>query len=159
MIMIEKPNEDDIKQLAKLYKDVFTVHNIFTKPDKEVLDYLDNVDGEILVAKENGKVLGGCLIEYTKSQYSHSLWRIKHLAVSREKQHEGVGSVILEEIEGMIKERISIKDVKSAKAEVHVSENEKESIGFYKKHGFVIEGELKDHYRKGETCFILGKSY
>jgi len=159
MVNIEKPNEDDLKKLATLYKEVFTVHNIFIKPDKDVLDYLQNVDGEILVAKEEGKVLGGCLVESTKNQYSHSLWRIKHLAIAKGNQHHGVGSAILDEIEDMIKERISIKDMKSAKIEVHVAENEKESIGFYKKHGFEVEGELKDHYRKGEICYILGKSF
>ena len=49
------------------------------------------------------------------------------------------------------------KAAETVKIELTLAENEE--IEFYKNNGYVVEGELKDHYRVGEVCFILGKSF
>ena len=47
------------------------------------------------------------------------------------------------------------KAYESGKIEIHVSENEKDALPFYEKMGYAIQGELPDHYRMDEICFIL----
>ncbi len=146
--MIKKPDTEEIKQLIKVYKEVFPVHNIFQKPEEEIFNYLETASGELLVAIEDDKVTGGLWIVYEEQLPDFTRARIKHLAVAKDYQGKGVGSVLLKEAE---------KISKKGKIEIHVSENEKDALEFYKKNGYEIEGELKSHYRPGETCYILGK--
>jgi len=158
MLSIETPEKKDLKQLAEIYKEVFAEHNVFTDTDENIIKYLENVDGDFLVAKENGKVIGGCLLVSVINKNKHSLWRIKHFAITKSAQKKGAGTELMMEIDKMIRKQISKGEFKSAKIEIHVSESEKDSLKFYKKQNYEIEGKLKSHYRKGKTCYIVGKS-
>ena len=146
--MIKKPNEKEIEQLVSVYKEAFPVHNLFQKSEEEVTDYLKTVSGEFLVAVEDGKVVGGALVVINKPNPDHTLGKIKHIAVAKDYQHKGIGTELLKEAE---------KIIGKGKVEIHVSENEKVALEFYKSNGYEVEGELKSHYRMGETCYILGK--
>ena len=143
---IRKASKEELKDLVSLYKKAFEIHGIFQKPEDEVLKYLENADGEFIVAVEDGKIVGGLLIVTRETYKGHKIIRFKHVAVAEEYRHKGVGSALIkkaEEIAG------------KGKIELHVVEGDK--VEFYKKNGYEIEGELKSHYRPGETCFVLGK--
>jgi ribosomal protein S18 acetylase RimI-like enzyme len=147
--MIRKANEGDLMPLIKVYKEVFKVHNVFDKSEDEILEYLKQFLGDILVAEEDGKVVAGLVI--VKKKYAKwSLFGFKHVAVAKAYQRKGVGSELLNEAEKIAgKGKIEIRVAKDAEAEW--------AVPFYEKNGYRKEGELKSHYRKGEICFVMGK--
>ncbi|MBR9691647.1 GNAT family N-acetyltransferase [Candidatus Woesearchaeota archaeon] len=145
---IEKANTEELKQSVQLYKEAFPVHNIFQKPEDEVFNYLETIEGELIVAIEDDKVVGGLLIVYEEKIPEHTRARFKHIAVAKDHQHKGVGSELLKKAEEI---------VGKGKIEIHAAETEEELAEFYKKNGYEVEGELKSHYRPGEKCTILGK--
>ncbi len=147
--MIRKANEGDLMPLIKTYKEVFKVHNVFDKSEDEILEYLKQFLGNILVAEEDGNVVAGLVI--VKKEYPKwSLFDFKHVAVAKDYQRKGVGSELLKEAEKIAgKGKIEIRVAKDAEAEW--------AVPFYEKNGYTKEGELKSHYRKGETCFVMGK--
>jgi len=147
---IRKAEEKDLPGLAALYKDAFMKHNIFSKPKKEVLEYLNKIskEAEILVAVENNEIVGGVAVFSSKQTPEHNLSRLKHVAVLPAMQGKGTGKALVEEAE---------KIAGKGKIEIHVAEREQNIVDFYKKLGYEVEGELASHYRPGETCYILGK--
>ena len=46
----------------------------------------------------------------------------------------------------------------TSKVELSLAEGEK-GIDFYRAQGYEQEGALKNHYRWGETCYVLSKSF
>ena len=147
--MIRKAKEGDLKGLIKVYKEVFKVHHVFEKSEEEIEQYLKQFLGNILIAEEDGKVVAGLVI--VKKGYTNwSLFNFKHVAVAEDYQRKGVGSELLKEAEKIAgKGKIEIRVAKDAEAEW--------AVPFYEKNGYEKEGELKSHYRKGETCFVMGK--
>lgn len=145
---IRTAQKQDLEKLAKLYKDTFKVHNIFQKPVKDIIQYLENAEGELIIALENNEVIGGILVKIGNSTEGHKRSRLKHIAIKKEFQNKGAGSALLKTAENMIV---------TGKVEIHVAELEKDAVEFYKKNGYNVEKELESHYRTGETCYILGK--
>jgi len=145
---IEKPNKQQIKELAKIYKDIFPLHNIFEKSEKEIVEYLEPLSNDILIAVEDNKVIGGLLVSIKKSNPKHIRARFRHIAVAKGYRDKGIGSALLKAAE---------EKVAKGKVEIKVSESEADAIEFYKKNGYELEGELKAHYRPNELCYILGK--
>jgi len=145
--MIRKADENDLKSLVKLYKDVFEVHNVFQKPEAEIAEYLMHFEN-ILVAEEDGNIVGSLVIVESQRESDWKLFTFKHVAVSKDFQHKGIGSDLLKEAE---------KIAGKGKIEIRVGEREATAAEFYQKNGYQKEGILRSHYRKGESCFIMGK--
>ena len=147
--MIRKAKEQDLKQLSRMYKSVFKVHNIFTKSEKEIEEYLKPLISDTIVAEEDGKIVGGLVI-FRKQYGDWNLFNFKHVGVANEYQGKGIGSQLLKEAE---------KICKKGKVELRVAEGVSEigTIAFYEKNGYKKEGELESHYRKGAKCFVMGK--
>lgn len=141
---IRKAETKDLRNLRKLFKNFFTVHAIFTKEDKEILKYLKRLNGEYIVAVDNGKIVGGMAIEY--KEYGHKLALFKHIASKKADK---------EIIKELIKKAEEICGAK--KIEIHIAEGEKIPYDFFESLGYGVEGKLKSHYRPNETCYILGK--
>ncbi|MBN2112368.1 GNAT family N-acetyltransferase [Candidatus Woesearchaeota archaeon] len=150
MIEIRKSREKDLPELARMYKSVFRLHNVFSRREKDVMDYLKKMHTKfaIIVASHDDEIAGGCVVVVKSETKEHKLSQIKHVAVVKEYQGKGVGKELMKKAEDIIAR---------GKVEVHVAESEDFAVDFYKKLGYEIEGGLKSHYRKGETCFILGK--
>ena len=146
--MIRQAKEGDLKELAKVYKEVFKVHNVFEKSEEEVESYLKKFLGSLLVAEEDGKVVGGVAIVEKKQNPEWSLFSLKHIAVSPAYQDHDIGTALLEEAE---------KTAGKGKVEINIGERESGSLRFYEKNGYQKEGILKSHYRKGESCIVMGK--
>ncbi|MBD3354389.1 GNAT family N-acetyltransferase [Candidatus Woesearchaeota archaeon] len=145
---IIKPDTNQIKELIKIYKEVFPAHNIFQKkPENEIFNYLKTA-GDIYAAVKDNNVVGGMLIvvELENPEFKRS--RIKHVAVAKEFQDKGIGSEMLKKAEEIIGR---------GKIEIHMAQAVGEPLEFYTKNGYKVEGKLKSHYRPGEKCTILGK--
>ena len=78
----------------------------------------------------------------------NKLISFKHLAVAKACQGKNIGTALLNEAE---------KIAGKGKVEIHVGGLESGALIFYKKNGYKKEGELKSHYREGESCFVMGK--
>lgn len=148
MVKIIKAYDNEIKQMIPIYAQAFSLHNIFKKDENFVFDYLKKQKGEFLAALDGDKVIGGVIV-HKRELDGHILARLRHFAVAKEYRDKGVGSELLEAAE---------KSIGKGKIEMHVSENESRAISFYKKNGYVIEGNLTNHYRDGEICYVMGKT-
>ncbi len=151
---IRSVEDNDFTQLAALYKEFFPTHNVFHKNEDIVVAYLrkEMLEREdFLVYEDEGKILGSLILVSlgTSETGTHTRWKFRHTAFIDEE----VGQKLLEEAEKRIKAAS-----KTAKIELTIAETE-QGMDFYIDNGYVVEGELKDHYRVCETCFILGKSF
>lgn len=135
--------EPDYQKLAELYKEFFPTHNIFQKDN--VIDYLkEQAEKDQLLTNENAALF---LVNLQSGE--HQRWKFRHFAFT----DETAAKDLLEQAENLIKEKS-----KTAKVELTIAESE-QKINFYKNNGYQEEGKLTNHYRWGETCFVLGKSF
>ena len=164
--LIKDAGNDELKDLIPIYKKVFKKHNIFERGEGEILKYLQKKNqinsekgGGYILAKDGAKVIGGLLIRKAgeDKKNKHINWRYNHIAVHPEWEGKGIGSALVEAADKKIKKLINGGKANTSKIEIRVSENEEGSLDFYKKNGFKVEGELKSHYRYGETVYALGK--
>lgn len=149
MMEIRKIKTKEIEQLVPLYKHAFPVHNIFTKPDKDIVEYLKRLGAEFIVASEDGKIIAALAITRKENTYlgkTHTLASLKHLAVHESHRGKGLGSKMLSYAESSLGR---------AKVEIKVACPIKKK--FYEKNGYLTEGKLRSHYRPGETCYVMGK--
>ena len=149
---ITEAQESDYDKLIELFRNFFTTHNIFQQSDEEIISYLkeQSEENKLIIYEENNEIKAACfLVNFGQNKEgTHKLWKFRHFAFTSEE----AGSKLLEEAENKIKE-----ESETSKIELTIAENE-EGINFYKSKGYVQEAELKNHYRQGETCFILSKS-
>lgn len=149
MVLIREAKPEELRDLASVYRREYNPHNIFQGPEEDVLDYLSKLDVVYLVCVEQDKVVGGVAIVEKKEAPQHSVFRFKHFAVLKEFHDKEVPAVLLEAAE---------KTIGKGKIEMHIAESETPDIEFYMAQGYAIEGELSNHYRMGEKCYVLGKT-
>lgn len=156
----------ELEGLVEVYRAVFPVHNIFQRSEGEILKYLkdmhqenSNFGGGFIIAVMDGLAIGGILVkkESQDLEGEHFIWKFNHVGVHPEHQGKGIGRELMEAAETKIRNMIKEGKIKTAKIELGVAEGEKDSIKFYEKFDFEVEGELKSHYRAGEKAYILGK--
>jgi ribosomal protein S18 acetylase RimI-like enzyme len=150
---IRTVEEDDLEQISSLYKNFFKNHNVFRKGNDIITAYLmkELLEREDFLLYEEEGLIKGALILVAKgrnSDGSHKIWKFRHFAF----ETENIGQKLLKEAEKRVKELS-----KTVKIELTISETE-EGIDFYKENGYEQEGSLKNHFRWGEICFMLGKS-
>ncbi len=138
--------EEDFGKLVELYKEFFPTHNIFSQNEDIIKAYLHK---ELLEREDFLITEGAALIVVIKRPNdTHARAKFRHFAW----KNEDAATQLLQEAESRVR-----KAAETVKIELTLAENEE--IEFYKNNGYVVEGELKDHYRVGEVCFILGKSF
>lgn len=142
-VAIGSATVSDLKDLIPVYKEVFKVHDIFTKSDEEIVSYFEEVVDDFLVAKVDGKVVGGVLVKKKDEE-----WRLNHLVVADGYRDLNIGSHLIDAAE---------EKIGSGKISVHLSANEEAALPFYKKMGFAVEKEEVGYYREGEKVFFLIK--
>lgn len=147
---VRQATPKDYQQLVKMYKEFFPIHNVFQRPPQEVQSYLMNqgLKYGLYIAEDEGEIKAAVVLvkRYTTPDGSHSVFKLRHFAFAT----ENAGESLLAFAEKQIKS-------KTAKIEVTLADNE-EGMQFYRKHGFQLEGTLKNHYRWGESCLAFGKS-
>lgn len=150
---IRTVQEKDYVKLAGLYRSFFSTHNIFQKPNEEVVKYLreQSQENDLIVYDDNGSLKGALyLVNFGQNaDGSHKLWKFRHFAF----ESEDIASQLLDEAEKRVKE-----GSQTSKIELTIAESEEET-DFYKSKGYGQEGALSNHYRWGETCVILSKSF
>ena len=145
MTEARKANENDVQSLVQMYKDFFPTHNIFSD-ERYSQDYLkENID-EFIVMTYADDVIGALRIVKKKETADHYQIKFKHIA-AKNKDEEVMAQLVAaaEEIAA------------PGKIELHIAESEEPNRLFFEKLGYLLEGTLNDHYRKGEKCYILGK--
>ena len=100
-----------------------------------------------IVAEKDHKIIG-FIIGVKTTQYNA---RILMLSVSKLHQRQNVGSSILTEF----LKTISNEEVKYIELEVRT--DNKKAINFYQKHGFKIQGRIKDFYQDGKSAYTMKK--
>ena len=162
-IAVHPATFEDINQLIPIYKKIFKKHYVFELPSNEIMKYLldkheaNKEVGGLLVAVKNGTVLGGLLVKKScfDAKGKHLVVKYNHLAVKV--QGKGIGSILVKYAESLLKKKIKAREVKTVKIEADVAENEQQSLLFYKKHDFKVEGKLQDHFRAKEMVYVIGK--
>jgi len=147
---IRVATEEDFGQIAALYANFFKTHDIFQKLKEVIVNYIreEAQKNELLVCEEDGLIKGALFLVGLGKGSGHRRWKFRHFAFETEK----IAELLLDEAERRVKETTG-----TAKIELTIAETE-EGIDFYKQHGYQQEGILKNHYRWGESCFVLGKS-
>ncbi len=152
-MIIRTIQERDYNDLIRLYRSFFSVHNIFQQPDEEIIKYLQEQaqKNEFVVYEENSQVKGALILVQKGENVdgTHKIWKYRHFAF----ESEDIASQLLEEAEKIISGKS-----KTAKVELAIAENER-GKEFYQAAGYEQEGMLKNHFRWGETCYILAKSF
>ncbi|MGM5488672.1 MAG: hypothetical protein ACQESG_07010 [Nanobdellota archaeon] len=143
---IRTPTDDDLEAMAALYKQFFPTHNIFSGGD--VVTYLtEEAHRHEMLVFDDGAVRGGLFLVKQQSG-EHTRWKFRHFAFD----DEAAGAELLAEAERRVADASD-----TAKVELTIAENE--PVDFFKKHGYEQEGTLANHYRWGETCYVLSKSF
>ena len=150
-MVIRTVQENDYGKLAGLYASFFKTHNIFQQEQAKVVAYLQEQKHELLVYEENGEIKGALFLVLLGQNVdgTHKLWKFRHFAFTS----ADIAGQLLAEAEKKVQE-----SSKNAKIELTIAESE-EGIEFYKANGYGQEGILKNHYRWGEICYILSKSF
>ena len=150
---IRKVQQNDYDKLVLLYRSFFKTHNIFQKSAAEIKNYLkaQAKENKLIVYEDKG-IINGALYLVSFGQNadgSHKLWKFRHFAFKT----DSIASKLLAEAEKMIS-----KESLTSKIELTIAESEP-GRDFYKANGYVQEASLSNHYRWGETCYVLGKSF
>lgn len=140
-VVIGPATVEDLKFLIPAYKEVFKIHDIFTKSSEEIVSYFETVVDDYLVAKLDDVVVGGVLVRKKDE------WRLNHLIVAEGYRDMDIGSHLIKAAEEKVSGRLT----------VHLSQNEEAALPFYKKNGFVVEKEVDGYYREGEKVYFLVK--
>jgi len=150
---IRNIQETDYEELIELFKNFFKTHNIFQQTDQDIVNYLKDQSkkNELIIYDDNGSLKGALYLVHfgQNTDGSHKLWKFRHFAF----ENENVASELLKEAERRIKE-----NSQTSKIELTIAENEK-GVNVYKANSYEQEGNLTNHYRWGEVCFIFSKSF
>lgn len=149
-MQIRPIDQTEYTQLAELYKAFFPTHNIFQGTIAQIISYLESQEHKIIVAVTEETIVAGTLLVNfgANAERTHLLWKLRHFAFNSEE----IAVQLLAQAEAHIHAASQ-----TAKIELTIAETE-QGIAFYKSQGYMTEGTLRNHYRWGETCYILGKS-
>ena len=130
-------SEDQNRCLELLYvlaKATSDQHEIF---DLETFENLiSNERGSLVVAEENGSVLGMASISFNLAlRYNGEYCQLEELVVDQEARGKNVGGLLIEETIKLAKKR-GCKEYG-----LYILESTKHNQGFYEKYGFVKVGE------------------
>ena len=147
-MIVRTIQKNDFSDVAEMCAVFFPIHTIFQQAKSKVIAYLKAQKDLCLVAVDHTKIQGALFLVKEGKDGSHTRWKLRHFAF----KSDAVAKQLLAEAE----KRISTAS-RTAKIEVTLAYNER-GRSFYLKHGFALEGSLKNHYRWKETCLLLGKS-
>ena len=109
-------------------------HEIFDS--KTFKNLISNERGSLVVAEENGTVLGMASISFNLAlRYNGEYCQLEELVVDKEARGKNVGGLLIEETIKLAKKR-GCKEYG-----LYILESTKHNQGFYEKYGFVKVGE------------------
>ena len=120
-----------LEVLAKATSDP---HEIFDS--KTFKNLISNERGSLVVAEENGTVLGMASISFNLAlRYNGEYCQLEELVVDKEARGKNVGGLLIEETIKLAKKRCC------KEYGLYILESTKHNQGFYEKYGFVKVGE------------------
>ena len=120
-----------LEVLAKATSDP---HEVFDS--KTFKNLISNERGSLVVAEENGTVLGMASISFNLAlRYNGEYCQLEELVVDKEARGKNVGGLLIEETIKLAKKR-GCKEYG-----LYILESTKHNQGFYEKYGFVKVGE------------------
>lgn len=123
--------KEDLEGILLLQPQVHRMKKISENSYKVLEDLVNEKYCDVVVAKENGKILGSAFLFHHKSPLHGRTYTIlEDMVVDKNLRGKGVGSDLLREIVKIVKDRKSYKLIFTSgfdREEVH---------SFYEKHGF-----------------------
>lgn len=120
---------------ANTYPEVFKP--VFAQDHQErVLKMMDDPEQEVLVAEENGQLLGFAMVEYIKREETNSMYavhaaHIVEIGVDEKAQGKGIGTALIQAVKEAAKAR------GCSSVQLDVWELNQDARHFYEKLGFV----------------------
>lgn len=130
----------DFYELAPIYTSKF---DDFWKPSI-LKSELENINSKYIVAKLNNQVVGFAGIWFSVDD-AH----ITNIAVHKDFRHNGIGSILLEELINLAKEH------RKSSLTLEVNTKNEYAQKLYNKYGFKNLGIRKKYYQGIEDAFIL----
>ncbi len=141
-----------LSNLIPMFRQAFEKHNIFSKSDEYVNQYLYDLQKQyqLMVFLASGKISGAVFVlkENETSSESFIHWKLRHFVCLPELPEGGRIAFL-----NMVKGRIAEND-KLNKIRYNLAENEGPWIKVFKRAGFSEEAVLPDKYRLGENVFV-----
>lgn len=110
---------------------------VFAKDHQErVLKMMEDPEQDVLVAEENGQLLGFAMVEYIKREETNSIYavheaHIVEIGVDETSQGKGIGTALIQ----AVKDAAKVRGCRSVQLDVW--EFNKSALRFYEKLGFV----------------------
>ena len=144
--MVRFARKEDYEAINALRAPVCALHSngypalfkpVFAKDHQErVLKMMEDPEQEVLVAEENGQLLGFAMVEYIKREETNSMYavheaHIVEIGVDETSQGKGVGTALIQ----AVKDAAKVRGCRSVQLDVW--EFNKSALRFYEKLGFV----------------------
>lgn len=144
--MVRFPRKEDYEAINALRAPVCALHSngypalfkpVFAKDHQErVLKMMEDPEQDVLVAEENGQLLGFAMVEYIKREETNSIYavheaHIVEIGVDETSQGKGIGTALIQ----AVKDAAKVRGCRSVQLDVW--EFNKSALRFYEKLGFV----------------------
>lgn len=144
--MVRFARKEDYEAINALRAPVCALHSngypalfkpVFAKDHQErVLKMMEDPEQDVLVAEENGQLLGFVMVEYIKREETNSIYavheaHIVEIGVDETSQGKGIGTALIQ----AVKDAAKVRGCRSVQLDVW--EFNKSALRFYEKLGFV----------------------
>lgn len=144
--MVRFARKEDYEAINALRAPVCALHSngypalfkpVFAKDHQErVLKMMEDPEQDVLVAEENGQLLGFAMVEYIKREETNSIYavheaHIVEIGVDETSQGKGIGTALIQ----AVKDAAKVRGCRSVQLDVW--EFNKSALRFYEKLGFV----------------------
>lgn len=144
--MVRFARKEDYEAINALRAPVCALHSngypalfkpVFAKDHQErVLKMMEDPEQDVLVAEENGQLLGFAMVEYIKREETNSIYavheaHIVEIGVDETSQGKGIGTALIQ----AVKDAAKVRGCRSVQLDVW--EFNKGALRFYEKLGFV----------------------
>ncbi|HJC72024.1 MAG TPA: GNAT family N-acetyltransferase [Candidatus Ruthenibacterium merdavium] len=144
--MVRFARKEDYEAINALRAPVCALHSngypalfkpVFAKDHQErVLKMMEDPEQDVLVAEENGQLLGFAMVEYIKREETNSIYavheaHIVEIGVDETSQGKGIGTALIQ----AVKDAAKVRECRSVQLDVW--EFNKSALRFYEKLGFV----------------------
>lgn len=144
--MVRFARKEDYEAINALRAPVCALHSngypalfkpVFAKDHQErVLKMMEDPEQDVLVAEENGQLLGFAMVEYIKREETNNIYavheaHIVEIGVDETSQGKGIGTALIQ----AVKDAAKVRGCRSVQLDVW--EFNKSALRFYEKLGFV----------------------
>lgn len=148
MMSHRRAGSDDLAPVFDLYMDEsgnpFLTYDPMSRENfKEIFEKLLQSQ-TLFVVEENGSVIATYRLIPKTDRQSHTLY-LGGFTIQKQQQGKGIGTQVLQQIASY-----AISQQKS-RIELTVDINNEAAIALYKKVGFLIEGRIRNSYRRSDT--------